>query len=110
MLFFSYPFYYFFSEKSGGMTFGPFVSPICLPSAKLLHKNFANLTISGWGKVNYEGFSTATDRGIDNLQDAQVPVVDTAVCTTDKVSKKASKLSISNLDDNANFVGRSEYD
>jgi hypothetical protein len=56
-----------------------------LPSPKLSHKQFSNLTITGWGKVNYEGFSTATERGIDNLQDAQVPTIDNAVCATDKV-------------------------
>ena len=45
-----------------------------------------NLTISGWGKVNYEGFSTATDRGIDGLQEADVPIINPNACADDKVS------------------------
>ena len=78
---------FYFSEKSGGITFGQSVVPICLPSPKLSSRQFVNVTISGWGKVNYEGFSTAVDRGLDTLQDAQVPIVDSAVCATDKVKK-----------------------
>ena len=79
--------FFFFSDKSGGITFGQSVVPICLPSPKLSSRQFGNVTISGWGKVNYEGFSTAVDRGLDTLQDAQVPIVDSAVCASDKVSK-----------------------
>jgi len=77
---------YLISEKSGGLAFGPNVRPICLPSANLNSNQFSNLTITGWGKVNYDGFSTATERGLDELQDAKVPVINQETCSSDKVS------------------------
>jgi hypothetical protein len=93
-----------FSEKSGGIIFGQSVVPICLPSPKLNSRQFSNVTISGWGKVNYEGFSTSVERGLDTLQDAQVPIVESVVCATEKVNK-IFFFSRKDLRDNENKTG-----
>jgi len=71
-----------FSEE---IIFGKYVTPVCLPSPKLSLKQFSNLTITGWGKINFEAFSTSTTRGPESLKQGLVPIVPTHICQQEKV-------------------------
>jgi hypothetical protein len=46
------------------------------------------IIVRRWGKVNYDGFSTATERGVEELQEAKVPIINSEVCSSDKVSNE----------------------
>ena len=82
------------SNDSSGIRFGQFVSPVCLPASNLNYPPNLNLTITGWGRIGYEGVnsdaSNLPKRNIHGatiaLQEATVPLISSSVCTSDKVS------------------------
>ncbi|XP_023331140.1 trypsin-1, partial [Eurytemora carolleeae] len=70
-------------QDEGGIKFGPYVGPVCLPSP---HTTYAgkNVTISGWGKNGYDQDLNGKNF-ISKLQYASVPVIPSGVCRQDNV-------------------------
>ena len=81
------------SQSRSGMDFGQFVSPICLPAANLIYPPNLNLTITGWGRIGYEGVNSDASGlpkqnaqgAVITLQKAEVPLIPTSQCTSAKV-------------------------
>ncbi len=71
------------------------VSPICLPPPNFIYSARMNLTITGWGKMGYEGYD-GNDFGradgdnsefarVVRLQEARVPIIPKSQCGDAKV-------------------------
>ena len=75
----------------GELTFGEHVSSACLPPSNLAYPTNLNLTITGWGKANYDSNSNANlprqnkEGAVIRLQKADVPILLTSLCTSQKV-------------------------
>ena len=74
-----------------GMEFGQYVSPIWLPNPNLFYASNLTVTISGWGRIGYEGVHSEvrqTKQGAAmSLQWADaVPLVSPSICTSPKVT------------------------
>ena len=82
------------SNDSSGIRFGQYVSPVCLPAPNLNYPPNLNLTITGWGRIGYEGVNSDASNlpkrnahgATITLQEATVPLISSRVCTSDKVS------------------------
>ncbi len=76
-------------SSGAGIQFGARVSPVCLPPADLLYTARTNLTITGWGKVGYEGGDgdlTRTQSGnVRHLREGVVPIISKANCSAKSV-------------------------
>ena len=76
-------------SSGAGIQFGARVSPVCLPPADLLYTARTNLTITGWGKVGYEGGDgdlTRTQSGnVRHLREGVVPIISKANCSSRSV-------------------------
>ncbi len=78
---------------NGGITFGPYVSAICLPPVNFVYSAGANLTISGWGKMGYESVLANSAGGgaggerpqVKHLQEAIVPIIHRDRCSDTEV-------------------------
>lgn len=89
------------SNDSSGMQFGQFVSPICLPASNLVYPPNLNLTITGWGKIGFEGAHSDASNlprlnaqgAVIELQEATIPLLSSNKCTAPKVYGK-EKISI----------------
>ena len=75
----------------GEMAFGEHVSSVCLPPSNLAYPTNLNLTITGWGKAGYDSNDNANvprqnkEGAILRLQKADVPILLTSLCTSQKV-------------------------
>lgn len=76
-------------NSSGGIQFNEHVAAACLPPANFLYSSRLNLTISGWGKVGYEGGENdgarPRGRGVVHLREGVVPIISRRSCSEDKV-------------------------
>jgi hypothetical protein len=81
------------TTSAAGIAFGQYVSPICLPASNLVYPANLNLTITGWGKLGYEGVNSDMSNlpkqnalgAVIQLQKASVPLLSPSSCTAPKV-------------------------
>ena len=73
------------------MSFGSHVLPVCLPHSSYVYGTHNNITITGWGKMGYEGgegmrpAGSNLAKGVVHLREAQVPIISRRQCIDEKV-------------------------
>lgn len=82
-------------REDNGIIFGKYVSSACLPSASLVYPANLNVTITGWGKIGYDGVGpemSESDKpkrnlhgGVIKLQEADVPLIAQSKCSQENV-------------------------
>ena len=80
------------------MEFDLHVSPICLPPQGYILGSHLNLTITGWGKLGYQGGEGEIPKqtklgGVVHLREASVPVIARANCSSEAVYGSGNRLS-----------------
>ena len=77
---------------SNGIQFSSHVSAVCLPPPEFPYSSRLNLTITGWGKVGYEGGEGDQNKlkkgqfgGLLQLQEAEVPIILRSECGAESV-------------------------
>jgi secreted trypsin-like serine protease len=93
MYFFLFNFHLLF-RSGNGISFNEHVSPICLPPPNYIYSSRLNLTITGWGKMGYEGYEGNDHRAeeespigsrVVRLQEGIVPIISKKQCGDIKV-------------------------
>lgn len=81
------------NQNGSGFTYGDRVAPVCLPPESFIYSSSMNLTITGWGKLGYDGAEgdqkSPAGHGfgnVKNLMAAMVPIIPRQLCSQDDVS------------------------
>lgn len=86
------------NRNNSGMEFNDHVAPICLPPDTYIYTSSLNVTITGWGKIGFDGIEGSPQPrtklgGVVHLQEANVPILTRAECSAEHVYGSTGRLS-----------------